>query len=74
MSTSSSIRYLTFDYLTNKFTGEIMGLSGVTWSEIINATGSFSATLNLRDENVSASVAGGVINPGKTVLLAVTGT
>ena len=74
MSTSSSVRYLSFDYLTNKFTGEIMGLTGVTWSEIINATGSFSGTLNLRDENVSASVAGGVINPGKTVLLAVTGT
>ena len=70
------VEYLCFDILTNQFLGDLQGLYGVTFSNVLNGSGPFSGKLNtkhlaaIRNRNgLSAEPAFAMTNPNHTILV-----
>jgi hypothetical protein len=64
---ASDIRYLTYDFVSNAFLGEVPFV-GVTMSQRLNGAGSFAGALQLRDPDVRKTDPYTATAPGKTLL------
>lgn len=64
----NKFQFLLYDFLTGAFLG-FLPFAGVTWSQTLNGSGTFSGTLNLGDKGVRAMDPAILTAPGRTMLM-----